>query len=64
MQSLYISLGSGRADNTVEPLNVGPAKSVLIREKCPHFRGELIHGPIALGLYKGVRVFAFQGVHI
>ena len=33
-------------------------------ERCPHFRGELMHDPIALGLYEGVRimgeVFAFQ----
>ena len=41
---------------TVEPLNatlLGPAKSVLIRE-VSSFQGELIHDPIALGLYKGV----------
>ena len=52
--------------DTVEPLNadtLGPAKSVLIRE----VSSELIHDPIALGLYKSVlnmEVFAFQGVHI
>ena len=35
-------------------------------ERCPHFRGELIHEPNALGLYKHVLnngVFAFHGVH-
>ena len=33
-------------------------------ERCPHFRDELIHDPIALGLNKGVlnmEVFAFHG---
>ena len=45
---------------------LGPA-IVSRLERCPHFRGELIHDPIALGLYKGVldmKVFAFWGVHI
>ena len=32
---------------------LGPVK-VFILERCPHFRGELIHDPIAQGLYKGV----------
>ena len=46
---------------------LGPAKGVLIREVSSLFRGELMHDPMALGLYKGVlnmEVFAFQGVHI
>ena len=31
---------------------MGPRKSVLIRERCPDYRGELIHISIALGQNK------------